>query len=398
MPLAETRSEEGEPLRVAFYAPIKPPDHPIPSGDRLIARNLIRALEVSGADVRLASRFISYSKRPDGSILQERKAAAVVEARQVAARLAVVKPDVFLTYHPYCKAPDWIGPHVAARLSIPYVTVEAARTGQGFENGQDLWRAWRGEAQVGLLNAHHHIAFKCADRDYLTGLGIPSSAVSMVPPFIDMASLVPGALPSAIAGELDDDALKTHQEHGPLLAAVGMMRPGKKLINFQLLAEALAPLQALPWSLVLVGDGPARGEVERAFQGFDRGRIIFCGALEHASVLAVMERADCLVWPGWKEPIGMVYLEAQAMGTPICALNSMGVTLSVADGETGLLAAGESAGAFRDVLSKMLTDEALRRRLAARSRAHIEENHSLSSASLQLATILRNHGLRQANP
>ncbi len=31
-------------MRVAFYAPLKWPDHPVPSGDRQIARALLRPM------------------------------------------------------------------------------------------------------------------------------------------------------------------------------------------------------------------------------------------------------------------------------------------------------------------------------------------------------------------
>ena len=37
--------------RMAFYAPLKAPDHPTPSGDRRMARLLIQALEAAGAAV-----------------------------------------------------------------------------------------------------------------------------------------------------------------------------------------------------------------------------------------------------------------------------------------------------------------------------------------------------------
>ena len=33
---------------IAFYAPMKPPDDPVPSGDRSMARALIAALEATG--------------------------------------------------------------------------------------------------------------------------------------------------------------------------------------------------------------------------------------------------------------------------------------------------------------------------------------------------------------
>ena len=122
--------------RIGFYATIKPPDHVIASGDRLIARNLIKALTLAGFTVNLESRFIAYSKRDGDSILEQRKLEALQEVESIISRLRRAPPDMWITYHPYCKAPDWIGPRVSKALSIPYVTVEAARTGQGFANGE----------------------------------------------------------------------------------------------------------------------------------------------------------------------------------------------------------------------------------------------------------------------
>jgi hypothetical protein len=40
-------------MRIAFYAPLKSPDHPVPSGDRLLARLLVDALR--GACSRAAA-------------------------------------------------------------------------------------------------------------------------------------------------------------------------------------------------------------------------------------------------------------------------------------------------------------------------------------------------------
>ena len=51
-------------MNVAFYAPLKPPTSPVPSGDRRIARLLIRALKMAGHDVELASKF--KSREPYG--------------------------------------------------------------------------------------------------------------------------------------------------------------------------------------------------------------------------------------------------------------------------------------------------------------------------------------------
>ena len=46
-------------MQIAFYAPLKPPDHPVPSGDRRVAQLLWQALQMGGHEPVLASRFRS---------------------------------------------------------------------------------------------------------------------------------------------------------------------------------------------------------------------------------------------------------------------------------------------------------------------------------------------------
>ena len=127
-------------MRIAFYAPLKPPDHPVPSGDRRMARLLLDALRLAGHEPVLASRFRSFEGRgdrlrarpgspPSGGTLAERY------LRRCAAAPAAA-PELWFTYHLYHKAPDWLGPRIAGALGIPYVVAEASlrqsgRAGRG---------------------------------------------------------------------------------------------------------------------------------------------------------------------------------------------------------------------------------------------------------------------------
>ena len=47
------------PIPIAFYAPLKSPDHPAPSGDRTMARLLLKALRAAGFEPRLVSTLRS---------------------------------------------------------------------------------------------------------------------------------------------------------------------------------------------------------------------------------------------------------------------------------------------------------------------------------------------------
>src|SRR2546421_8090531 len=94
-------------MTIAFYAPLKPPDHPVPSGDRQMARLLIAALNLWGHDARIVSRLRSYLPDSSAEALAETKARARLEVESIAASWrATGPPDLWLSYHPYYKAPD----------------------------------------------------------------------------------------------------------------------------------------------------------------------------------------------------------------------------------------------------------------------------------------------------
>jgi glycosyltransferase involved in cell wall biosynthesis len=369
-----------ENKNVAFYAPIKPPDHHIPSGDRLIAQNIFKALEMSGVNVELASRYIAYSKRHDETILVQKKQGAEDEAeillKAYTSRAPALRPQIWLTYHPYCKAPDWIGPIVSKALNIPYVTIEAAKTGQG--GAEDLWKPWREEAQAGIRQADLHLVFKPTDEQYLCEL--LGSQEKLVPfsPFID-AENIDLAQPMELPQHWDRNT--------PVLITTGMMRKGKKLDNFHILAKALTNLGA-DFNLIVVGGGPEEMAVRQAFSSLDEGQIHWTGMVEHSDVLRWMRSSDVFIWPGWKEPIGMVYLEAQLQELPVLAYKSMGVPLVVANNETGLLAPEDDLRTLKDNTIKLLQDAHLRNTMGKKGRIKVLTEHGIQAASNRLAEIL----------
>ena len=118
------------PRRIAFYAPLKAPTHPTPSGDRRMARLLMQTLELAGAKVELASDFRSYDGQGDPARQKALRATGDILAAELIERYRAredsARPTAWFTYHLYHKAPDWIGPKVAAALDIPYLVAEAS--------------------------------------------------------------------------------------------------------------------------------------------------------------------------------------------------------------------------------------------------------------------------------
>lgn len=365
--------------KVFFYSAIKPFDHHTPSGDRLIAQNLIKALQLANYEVSVPSRMISYIKQPDGRLLRERRQQAVAEIERIISAHKNDKPKAFITYHPYCKAPDWIGPAISEYFNIPYITVEACKTGQlGFEEH-------RQDAQKGLLSASAHIYFKQQDREYLESLSIDKDHMYHLPPFLDDLTPPTVTMPTPLDWPKED----------PILVTVGMMRAGKKSENYKILAQTLLKIVDLPWRLVIIGDGQEQQQVRTAFNKIPKEKILWTGALPSSDVLSWMKQADAFVWPGWQEPIGMVYLEAASMGLPCIAFKSMGVPLVVEDKVTGLLSEEGSIELYAKNITEILTNKSLRQHLSKNCIEKVKKMHSMSAAShlleLYLETIIDKH-------
>lgn len=166
-----------------------------------------------------------------------------------------------------------------------------------------------------------------------------------------------------------------------------MMRPGDKLASYRALGAALAELLDQPWSLEVVGDGPARAEVRAALAPLG-DRVVYAGALAEAAVAARLAAADLFVWPAINEAFGMALLEAQASGLPVVAGNSGGVSDVVADGATGLLTPPGDSAAFAAAVRQLLAQPERRAALGAAARAKVEREHDLPAAAARLGAVI----------
>lgn len=366
-------------MRVGFYAPLKPAHHPVPSGDRLMARLLIDALRLGGHQIQIMSRFRSRDGAGD----------AVRQARlaQIGARLAdriraEPPPDLWFTYHLYHKAPDLIGPAVAARLGIPYVVAEASFAPKQ-ANGP--WAPGHAAVAAALARADAVIGLNPADAECVLPCLADPARYHALPPFLDAAPFDLGRqrrrqtrAALAEAHDLDPDQ--------PWLIVIAMMRPGDKLASYRLVGRSLAPLMGRPWRLLVIGDGSARDEVGAALAPLGR-RVAWLGA--RTDIPDLVAAADLLVWPAQREAWGMALLEAEAAGVPVVAGRVGGVPAIVADGITGLLTPDGDVAALSDAVASLLDDPARRSTLGRNAIRYVAHNHDLPAAARRLDALLR---------
>jgi glycosyltransferase involved in cell wall biosynthesis len=120
-------------------------------------------------------------------------------------------------------------------------------------------------------------------------------------------------------------------------------------------------------TLLIVGDGPLRPELEReaAECGLDRS-VRFLGS--HADVTTFYRIADVFVLPSVTEGLSNALLEAMAAGLPVVASDVAGNREVIEDGVNGVLVDWADPGAAAGVVLRLLDDAELRRRVGEAAR------------------------------
>lgn len=355
---------------VAFYAPLKSPRHPTPSGDRTMARLILAALAHAGLEPELMSELRTFEPEGDAARQRALRDASLREAERIVARLRArspeARPRAWITYHVYYKAPDWIGPAVADALGLSYVVAEGSRARK---RAGGPWALGHAGAEAALDRADTILVMTGADRVALERDRPAGQRLIDLPPFLDTAPWTPrsGARPSGPAR----------------LVTVAMMRRGDKLASYRLLAEALR-LSAADWTLDVIGDGEARPEVAAAFAPLG-SRVRWLGRLDEPAALAgEVRQADLFVWPAVNEAYGLALLEAQACGVPVLAGAAGGVADVVRQGRTGLLAPPGDASAFARALDDLLGDPARLARMGREAARFVHGERGLGPASARI--------------
>ncbi|MGA6167810.1 glycosyltransferase [Amycolatopsis magusensis] len=194
------------------------------------------------------------------------------------------------------------------------------------------------------------IAATCSDEVFeLIRMGVPRSAISVVPCGVDLERFTPTG-PAEGKGA-------PHR-----LVAVGRLVPRKGF------STAIAALRAVPdTELVIAGGSDDHDEEADRLRWFAKrmgvaDRVHLRGAVSRDEMPALMRSADLVLCTPWYEPFGIVPLEAMACGVPVVASAVGGLTDTVVDGFTGALVPprqpGPLAAKIRELLADPVTREA----------------------------------------
>jgi phosphatidylinositol alpha-1,6-mannosyltransferase len=148
--------------------------------------------------------------------------------------------------------------------------------------------------------------------------------------------------------------------------------------------------------LLLVGDGPYRGDLERLAGRIGvSGSVVFTGPVPWEELPAYYDAGDVFAMPCRTrrfgldiEGLGIVYLEASAAGLPVVGGDSGGAPDAILDGETGFVVPGGSVGAVADRVTSLLDDRARAAAMGERGAAWVDKEWRWELVAERLAKIL----------
>jgi len=177
----------------------------------------------------------------------------------------------------------------------------------------------------------------------------------------------------------------------PVVLFVGRLvaqKGGADLIAAMHLVQARIP----DAELVVAGDGYERSAWTRSAAGL---RARFLGVQDASQVRDLLRSARVLCVPsvtagdGRQEAFGMVFAEAQSVGTPVVSTRSGGIPEAVSDGQTGLLVDEGDVHGLADALIRVLSEDGRWAAFSAAGAARVRDRFDLRRQSAQLSALYR---------
>ncbi len=131
----------------------------------------------------------------------------------------------------------------------------------------------------------------------------------------------------------------------------------------------------LPGSKVVVGDGPARGQLARQYPD-----AVFVGSKQGEALAELYAAADVFVFPSWTDTFGLVLLEALASGVPVAAFPAAAPRDVIGDAPVGALDEDLARACLAALECSREECRAFAERLTWQSSARIFLNHVTEGA------------------
>lgn len=276
----------------------------------------------------------------------------LVAYRRLAAAAREFKPDVIYERYNLFLLAGWL---LKRRTGLPLLLEVNAPLAEerGRFGGLGLPRLARWAEGLAWRGADFALPVTDVLADHLRAVGVPQARIRVIPNGINEAHFAAAPQPAAAKAALS-------WEGALVLGFTGFVRDWHGMDRvIRWMASDRAPANA---RLLVVGDGPARPDLERLAAELRLGdRVRFTGVIHRDRVPALVAAFDIALQPAvvdYASPLKLI--EYLALGKAIIAPRQRNIEEVLDDGENALLfAPGDEAG-FEQALARLAGDAALR--------------------------------------
>ncbi len=225
-------------------------------------------------------------------------------------------------------------------------------------------------AMVRVLDHAGAVLIGCRSfaQEVVDRLGTDPARFTIVPGAVDVARFTPG------------ERSATMLYHGRVDARKGVL---DMLDAVRLLAD-----EGIGFELLVSGIGPTYDETARRIEELGlSGQVRMTGYIDYDDVPSIYRQAGIFVSPTYAEGFSNTILEAMASRMAVVSCRSVGVVDCICDGENGLLTEPGDVPALAAALRRVLTDPALRDRLADAALDECRSVYSWSAVGRQIMRV-----------
>lgn len=285
------------------------------------------------------------------------------------------KPDLVHYHFPY----PWIeAMEVLVGSGRPYIVSYHADIGRFktlFKLYQPLMTRFLRNAKRIVVATPNHIS----SSPFLSTL--PEEMFEVIPFGLDLEPY----RDSAALREKANEFRRRLAGNGPCILFVG------RLVTYKGIPTLLRAMQTIPGTLVMVGEGPLRSELQGMAEELGvSDRIRWEGFVKAEDLPAYHRAADVFVLPSDRpeEAFGLVQVEAHASGRPVvCCDLPTGVTDVNRHGETGIVVPLRDPHAMARAINELITNHSMRDDLGARAQERAFREFSIETMCLRYQNL-----------
>jgi len=268
----------------------------------------------------------------------------------------------------------WVGPYIARKCRIPIILEVNEASGLDQVTGQVL---------VGLATKVERKIFRMVDfiivvsdflKQHIQRMGINGNKVYVMPNAVNLELFNPDNIPDNIKEDLRK---RLNIGNKVVLGFVGALTSWN---NIEFLIDIFKDVsrERPDVHLLLVGDGPLKGELERkVHQEGLRDIITFAGRVRYEDVPKFIHIMDiCIIPESNKYRSPMKLFEYMAMAKPVVAPRLEPIEKIVVNDVNGLLFDLGDRGSLKRAVMALLEDAPKRKKMGEVARKTVEENHS----------------------